>query len=86
MAHISCYAQHFLDCENKGKCDQVPCLIPVSGTCPGCTQELLWGDLVRQRQYTLQEDLNVGDGEDSGDDELLMSQQSDCEDDEEDFE
>ena len=61
-------------------------MIPVLGTCPGCTQELLWGDLVRQRQYTLQEDLNEGDGN-SDDDELLMSQQSECEeDDEEDFE
>ena len=62
-------------------------MIPVLGTCPGCTQELLWGDLVRQRQYTLQEDFNEGDGNSDDDDELLMSQESECEeDDEEDFE
>ena len=82
VGHISCYAQHFL---SSGKSNQPPKLIPVSGKCPGCKQELLWGDLVRQRQYTLEEDDDDSGDENSEDNDFLMSQQSDCGDDEEDF-
>lgn len=38
-AHIICLASRFLG--------DSPCLLPVDGTCPSCSNTLLWGDLVR---------------------------------------
>ncbi|XP_066930666.1 structure-specific endonuclease subunit SLX1-like [Clytia hemisphaerica] len=66
VGHITCYAQHFLTTDKSD--DTCPNLLPVSGVCPGCKQEILWGDLVRQRQYTLEEaDEGSGDGSETED-------------------
>ena len=90
VGHISCYAQHFLSSEKNDNHQLF--LIPVTGKCPGCKQELLWGDLLRQRQYALQEDLADGNNEEDkseDEDEEMMSQQNyddaDYGDDEDDF-
>lgn len=69
-AHITCFAQHFLTEEQK--VTDTPYLIPISGRCPGCKQELLWGDLIRQRRYALEED-TCSEATGSGTEEDLMS-------------
>lgn len=61
VGHITCYSEHFLKSEKKG-CK--PFLIPISGVCPGCDQYLLWGDLVRQRRYSLVENEDGGSDDD----------------------
>ena len=49
---MTCFAEHFLTSE---KTQDKPFLLPISGECPGCGQTLLWGDVVRQRRYSLVE-------------------------------
>ncbi|KAI8796836.1 structure-specific endonuclease subunit slx1 [Biomphalaria glabrata] len=41
VAHIICLAKSFLDDQTK--------LLPIEGKCPKCRANLLWGELVRQR-------------------------------------
>lgn len=40
--HIICLAKHFLGSSEN--------LLPISGFCPNCNQELLWGDIIRFSQ------------------------------------
>lgn len=40
--HIVCLAKYFLSESNQ--------FVPVSGSCPKCATEVLWGDLVRQKK------------------------------------
>ena len=45
LAHVTCLAPRLSGC---GKAETIPHVIPVSGACPSCGQELLWGELVRR--------------------------------------
>lgn len=45
-AHVTCLGHQLV--LNEGK--DSPHLIPVSGLCPNCGQELLWGELIRQHK------------------------------------
>ena len=42
-AHTLCLAQQFLAVEGAKE------LIPVEGSCPGCKQAILWGDIIRYK-------------------------------------
>ncbi|CAG0897196.1 unnamed protein product [Cyprideis torosa] len=44
QSHLSCLADTFLDAEPTHQS------VPLSGSCPFCEAELLWGDLISQRK------------------------------------
>ena len=46
VAHVTCLAPKL--CRDS---DQ---LVPVSGDCPLCDQELLWGELIRQSKRSME--------------------------------
>ncbi|XP_046387075.1 structure-specific endonuclease subunit slx1 [Ischnura elegans] len=46
IAHIVCLAKRFL---GQGGTSSVNEVIPVSGECPECSEQLLWGDLIRKK-------------------------------------
>lgn len=76
VAHIICFAQHFLKEEHKTTEGTPKHLIPISGKCPGCNQEILWGDLIRQRRYALEED-SCNEATGSPTEEELISMEDD---------
>lgn len=55
-AHTICLAEHFLRLE-------VGHLLPLSGSCPKCDKDLLWGDLIRKKKGCYQQ---LGEEEDFG--------------------
>ncbi len=46
-AHMTCLAPRLSDGSGA---ESLPHLLPVSGACPQCGQELLWGELVRRHK------------------------------------
>ena len=60
---IVCLADHFLAAEVKaGFAERNAQIVPVSGTCPRCETELLWGDLIRFKRGCYKKELEVGSG------------------------
>ena len=61
--HIVCLAEHFLSAEvQAGFAERNGQIVPVSGTCPRCQVELLWGDLIRFKRGCYKKELEVGKG------------------------
>jgi len=66
--HIACLSERFLSAEVKaGFNERNSQIIPVSGSCPRCKMELLWGDLVRFKRGCYKRELETGGGEDGDD-------------------
>lgn len=63
ISHITCLAKSFL----TKKQEEITHILPVEGTCPRCSQLLLWGDIIRHKQgcyQTLTEATEADDGQD----------------------
>ncbi|KAJ3186266.1 Structure-specific endonuclease subunit SLX1 [Gaertneriomyces sp. JEL0708] len=80
LAHLLCLSDWFLN-EEKKHAKSVDQLLPVSGSCPLCREELLWGDLIRDMKNRCAKfgnyretlvlsdsDSEANDDEDDGDD------------------
>jgi len=65
--HIICLSKNFLAAETKRTGERQ--IIPVTGTCPGCGEELNWGDLVRFKKGCYRKELEGGSGKVAGDEE-----------------
>lgn len=46
LTHLTCLSKRFLSAEASGSTSPPP-LLPDRGTCPGCSSELRWGDIIR---------------------------------------
>lgn len=54
---MQCLAGVFLEQENTTSLSAgKKFLIPVSGRCPECNQEMMWGDILKQRKYSVDDD------------------------------
>ena len=53
-SHIVCLARHFLSQREQ----QHGFLLPINGSCPLCSADLLWGDLIRYKRGCYQEELS----------------------------
>ena len=55
ISHLVCLASAFLDADMK---QGTRALLPVTGNCPWCNQELKWGTLIQQMKYRILNDTN----------------------------
>ena len=61
--HIVCLSERFLADEVKaGFAETDSQIVPVSGRCPRCKTELLWGDLIRFKRGCYKKELEDGRG------------------------
>ena len=66
VSHMKCFSAEFL----KQAMDKGKYLIPISGKCPSCKEEVFWADLIKQKKYSL----NVVDFGDSQEEEMYDTQ------------
>ena len=46
VAHLKCLSQHFLDHSSQGQVTTSE-ILPRGGTCPSCSEYVLWGAVIR---------------------------------------
>ncbi|XP_060561917.1 structure-specific endonuclease subunit slx1-like [Ruditapes philippinarum] len=64
ISHMTCLAKSFLTKKQEEKTH----ILPVDGACPRCSQQLLWGDIIRHKHGCYQTLTEVTEEEDSDDD------------------
>jgi len=47
MSHVICLSRHFLIQHEQ---QEHGFLLPINGSCPSCSADLLWGDLIRYKR------------------------------------